>query len=166
MEIEAAIRRELLQDPTVAGYVGTKVYRRTLWDNLEVLQGARAIVVRRTTGWAVPQRKNTQEYPTVMIQCWADADRDASGNVTTDNGMDNAWAVYRAVDTFLHGKDEGIWGKFGSSPGLEVIGCQRGAEPVAFGPDDVSPDLKVQMDTYRYVQVPYWVQCVHGTLAS
>ena len=166
MEVDSAVRRELLNDPTVTGYVGDKVYRRSLWDNLEVLKGARAVVVKRATGWAIPQRKNTQEYPTVTLECWADGDRDADGNLITDNGIDNAFALYRAVDSVLHGRDAGIWGRFGTSAGLTVIGCARAAEPMPFGPRDVAPDLQAQMDTYRYVQVPYSVQVVHGTLAT
>lgn len=165
MEVDAAVRRELLNDPTVTGYVVDKVFRRSLWDNLEVLKGARAIVVKRGTGWAIPQRKNTQEYPTIFLECWADGDRDADGNLVIDNGIDNAFALYRAADNVLHMKDEGIWGAYGTSPGLEVIGCARAAEPMPFGPKDVSLDYQVQMDTYRYVQVPYNLQVVHGALA-
>lgn len=166
MEIDSAVRRELLADPTVAGYVGDKVYRHTIWERLDNVNGARAILVKRQGGWAVPDRIKTPEWPQILIECWADADRDTDGEVKADNGMDNAFAVYRAVDNFIHSRAPGRWGQTSTNQGIQVIGKQRLQEPVPFGPNDVSPDAAVSMGDLRYCSVLYGFQVVHGTLVG
>lgn len=166
MEIDSAVRRELLSDSTVGGYVGDKVYRHTIWERLDNVAGARAIMVKRGGGWATPDRIKTPEWPQVIIECWADCDRDSDGEMAADNGMDNAFAVYRVVDNFIHARDPGRWGQTVNNPGIEVIGKQRLQEPVPFGPNDVPPDIAESMGDLRYCTVTYGFQVVHGTLVG
>lgn len=129
MELETAVRRMLLQDDTVAGYVGSKVFKHAL-ETIVDRTGGRAVVVKRAGGWAIPQPVNTQEYPLLQIECWADCDRDENGDVTTRNAIDKAFALYRAIDPLVHAKRGVTWGAGGSSDGLCVVSAQRWSEPV------------------------------------
>lgn len=173
MEVDTAVRRELLRDMTVASYVGTKVFRHTVWERLDNqtkphgdISGSRAVMVKRFGGWSTPDRIKTPEWPRVLIECWSDCDRNDDGEMKEDNGIDNAYAVYRAVDNALRAKGPGRWGQRSDNPGLEVIGLQRLEEPVPFGPNDVPPDIAESMGDLRYVSVVYGFQVIHGTLVS
>lgn len=128
MEIETAVRRLLLGDGTVTGYVGRQVFKYQLDASVDGT-GKRAIVVRRSNGWAVPADRKTQEYPILAVDCYADAQRDSGGDVVERNSVDSAYAVYRAVDPLLHGVRGVRWGAGGADPGLMVLSCQRWSEP-------------------------------------
>lgn len=129
MEVESASRRLLLSDATVNGYVVSKVFKYRLEEKVDGTAG-RAIVVRRSNGWARPDSINTSEYPILQVQCYADPDREPlTGAITTLNAEDKAWAVYRAVDRLMHGKRGVRWGAFGSDPGLMVVSSARWGEP-------------------------------------
>lgn len=147
MEVEAALRRFLLSDSTITGYVGDKVYKHELVDDELVESGGRALVVRRFGGWTAPNVWNTQEFPLVNIQCWADAF--CLG--VDEDPIDNAWALYRAMDPLLHGTGDVTWG---GTDGLYIVHCQRHAEPLLMPPAEDQAGA-------RYVSVMYAVQTFH-----
>lgn len=128
MEVEAALRRFLLDQAVVTGYVGTRVWKDKLEDVIDG-SGQRALVVGRVGGWAPPQLRNTQEYPIVRVEFWADHTRNEDGSIRTEDGLTSCYAMYRAIDPLLHGKRDVRWGVTGSSEGLLIIGCSRYAEP-------------------------------------
>jgi hypothetical protein len=122
MEIEAATRRRLLGDSTVTGYVGDRVWPFRLEDRVDP-HGHRAVVVYRGPAWAETDRYEAAaaEYPTLVVDCWADCTRDDSGEILRTDRVQAAFAVWRAVHRLLHNPPRGqMWGQVGSNPGLLV----------------------------------------------
>lgn len=141
MELETAARRHLLRIPSVTGYVGRRVFKNTLVESPAGTAGY-AIVVRRAVGWTTPDTVKTLEYPRLIVECWADPDREPTGETAVENAIDKAYALYRAVDRVLHGRRDEWWGAGGTDPGLRVISCVRAGDPVAanvMGPDPAAP---------------------------
>ena len=173
MEVETAVRRMLVDQPTITGYVGAKpnakVYKHSLGDNLTGT-GGRAIVVRRSNGWATPERTNTQEYPLVVIECWADHSRNPAGEYDLADNVDNAYAVYRAVDPLMHAKRDVVWG---GANGLLVVTSQRWQEPWHATASDahgvgVIADAQSRLGAIgecAVVVLTYALQVGHGTAA-
>lgn len=122
MELEPAVRRKLLADPTITGYVGDRVYLYRLEDRVDPL-GLRAIVLAAGPWWAEADRYTGAgaEFPTLLVGCWADCTRNADGEITHLDRVQNAKAVARAVHRVLHNPPRGqVWGEVGSNPGLLV----------------------------------------------
>lgn len=128
MEIDTAVRRMLLQQPSVIGYVGTKVFKNALIDNVDGT-GGRAVVVRRRGGWYPPDLVGTAEMPVVEVECWADPDREG-GLKTVDNAIDKAYALQRVVSTVMNRQRDVWWGAGGDNPGVRVISCLQSDDPV------------------------------------
>lgn len=122
MEIETAVRKFLLQQDSVKGYVGDKVTKFSLLEHVDGT-GGRAIVVRRSNGWNTPDSVQTSEFPTVILDFWADCDR-VDGSKVVDNAVDKAFAVYRVVDKLIHGKRDVMMGS------LRIFSVQRWSEPI------------------------------------
>lgn len=135
MELETAVRRLLLADETVAGYVGDKVFKNTLEEHVDGT-GGRAVTVFRTGGWTAPDPVSSAEFPLLQVNCFADCDRDDDGLVTSRNAIDKAFAVYRSVDRLLHGAREEWWGAGGRDEGLMIVSCARYVEPIAMEAQD------------------------------
>jgi hypothetical protein len=129
VEVEPAVRRRLLDDLTVRGYVADRVYKHKLDTHVQGT-GQRAIVVRTDGGWAQPDEVQTSEFPMLYVDFWADRSRNTAGKATADDAVDNARAVYRAADRLLHARRGERWGAFGSHPGLMVVSSARFSEPV------------------------------------
>lgn len=129
MELEAAARRWALADATITGYVVQKVYKYRMMESLDGTGGA-ALVLKRDGGWTQPDSVQTAERPTLIAQCWADADRDGDGFMLTGNAEEKAWALYRAVAARFHGVRGQRWGVTADNPGLMVVSCARWAEPI------------------------------------
>jgi hypothetical protein len=127
MELPAAARRLLMQQPAVVGYVGSKVYKHELWDHVDQT-GGRAIVVRMAGGWDTPDRIQSSQFPVLAVDCWADCSRE-DGDKVGEDALDNAWAVYRVVDPVLHRVRNAMWGASGSDPGAYVVESFRWQEP-------------------------------------
>lgn len=145
MEIEAGVRRLLLDDPAVSGYVGTKVWKYRLEDALDG-SGGRAIVVSRVGGWTSPNELNTQEFPKLRVELWADQSRNEDGTISVNDGESSAFAMFRVVDPLLHGVRDVRWGD------LFVVGCSRYSEPFV----DKSSDFEAVR-----ISVDYAVQVIH-----
>ena len=122
MEIESAVRRYLLGDPTIAGYVGNRIYIDRLEEPVAPA-GLRAIVLYRATGWAETEKYEgaAGEFPTLVVDCWADNTRDTDGEILRTDRLTNSRAVWRAAHRLLHNPRRGqVWGASGSNPGLLV----------------------------------------------
>lgn len=122
MEVEAAVRRRLLADTTVTGYVGDRIYLHHLEHPVAPL-GLRAIVLFSGPWWAESETYTGAgaEYPTLTVGCWADHTRDGDGEIRFQDRVRNAKAVWRAVHQVLHNPPRGqVWGAVGSNPGLLV----------------------------------------------
>lgn len=122
MEVEAGLRRFLLDDDTVNGYVAGKVWKHRLEDSIDGT-GGYAVVVSRTGGWAVPDSVKTAEYPKVRLELWADPTRNDDGTIRQADGETKAFGLFRAVDPLIHGERDARWGE------LVVVSCQRWSEP-------------------------------------
>lgn len=156
MEIEAALRRYLLSDDTMAGYCGRKIYTYEISDDELNGSGGVAIAIRRVGGWTAPQLLNTQEYPLVNIQCWADL---ACRGCTPLSAQTAAWALYRALDPLIHGQGDVTWG---GDSGLYVIRASRNAEPILFERRAGTPDQGgIIRNASTFVSVNYAVQTFH-----
>lgn len=129
MEVTPAVRRHLMWDDTVKGYVQDRVYKAKLYTHVQNT-GRRAVVVRTDGGWRQPDAVNTARFPLLVIDHWADCTRDSNGDKTGDDAIENAMAVWRATDPLLSRKRNTFWGAFGVDPGLYVIVAEPFAEPV------------------------------------
>lgn len=154
MELEAGARAFLLSQPVVTGYVVDKVWKHKLEDVLDGT-GGRAIVLKRAGGWTSPQQRNTQEYPKLRVELWADQERNADGTVKEQNGLTSALAMFRAVDPLLHGVRDVRWGE------LFVIGCSRWSEPLPGTSHDTSDVAGENGSEASMVFVDYAVQLIH-----
>lgn len=122
MELEPAARRRLLADITVAGYVATRVYTDRLEEPVQPM-GLRAVVLTRGPSWSNSDTYEgaSAEFPTLVVDCWADCTRDDTGDIARTDRATNARALWRAVHRLLHNPRRGqIWGRVGSNPGLLV----------------------------------------------
>lgn len=128
MELETAARRMFLADTSVQGYVTGKVYKFELLDHVSGTSG-RAIVVRRASGWGAPPLVGSSEYPTLIVENWADASRTPDGEVLKDDAADNALALYRVTDALVHGARDVVWGAGGTNEGLRIVTAVRDGEP-------------------------------------
>lgn len=128
MELPAAARRLLMQQPPVTGYVGSKVYKHQLWTHVDQT-GGRAIVVRLAGGWDTPDRIQSSQFPILAVDSWADCSRAETGDKLAEDALDNAWAVYRVVDPVLHRVRNQMWGASGSDEGAYVVESFRWQEP-------------------------------------
>ncbi|QOP66161.1 hypothetical protein SEA_DANIELLEIGNACE_20 [Arthrobacter phage DanielleIgnace] len=127
MEIDTAVRRMLLQDDTVKGYVQAKVFKNELLEHVDGTSGM-ALVVRKAGGWQGPSQQ--MEFPLVAVECWADVDRDQMGLKIRDNQLDKAYSLYRAVKRLMHDKRDVWWGAGGAERGCRVILSEQQSEPV------------------------------------
>lgn len=128
MELETAARRMFLADASVMGYVTGKVFKFELTEHVEGT-GGRALVVRRAAGWSAPPFVGSSEYPTLIVENWADVSRTPDGEALKADAEDNALALFRVTDKLLHGIRDVVWGAGGSNQGLRVVSCARAGEP-------------------------------------
>lgn len=122
MELEPAVRRRLLADPTITSYVGDRVSLHRLEDRVDP-HGLRAVVLYAGPGWGDTERYEGAggEYPTLVVDCWSDCTRTGDGDIARLDRVQNAKAVWRAVHRVLHNPPGGqVWGEVGSHPGLLV----------------------------------------------
>lgn len=159
MELETAVRRLLLGNQAVAGYVGQKVFKFTLMEPVDQT-GGRAVVLSRSGGWAQPDTVKSLEYPLLQVECYADCDRDDNGNVLTRNAVDKAYALYRTIDPLLHAKRDAWWGAGGSDDGMKMISCVRWSEPISVESKDQHTGDPVLGDS-AYVWARYALIVVH-----
>lgn len=107
MEVVSGLRRFLLNDTTVAGYVQHRVWKDKLFEQIDGT-GSRAVVVRTFNQHRLKDLTKTAEYPIVQTLCFADHSRDVDGLVVSHDAEDSARALWRAVDNALHGV-RGVW---------------------------------------------------------
>ncbi len=136
MEIDTAVRRMLLTRPEVTGYVGQKVFKNELLEAVD-RTASRAVVVRKNGGFADVRSVNTDEYPALQVECWADCDRNPDGSVSVQNSIDKAYALARTVLSVMNRARDVWWGAGGTDPGVRVLWCAKVAEPV----HDTSKDM-------------------------
>jgi len=160
VELEAAVRRMFLNDDTVRGLVGDRVFKHRLETKVDGT-GDRAVVVARNNGWATPDPVQTQEYPILGVKFYADPDR-TEGEIVRMNGEDKALAVYRAANGLLHARRGFRMGAWGSDPGLMVVTVARWAEPVTVTERDRhGMSAGDPLGDAVYVYVEYALQVVH-----
>lgn len=128
MELETAARRMFLADEAVQGYVTGKVFKFELMEHVDGT-GGRAIVVRRSSGWSSPPLVGSSEFPTLIVENWADASRTPDGEILKDDAGDNALALYRVTNALIHQAKDVVWGAGGTNEGLRIVTCVRDSEP-------------------------------------
>lgn len=139
MELEPAVRRRLLADPTITAYVGDRVWLHRLEDRVDPV-GLRAVVLYAGPWWAESDRYEGAgaEYPTLVTDCWSDCTRTGDGDIARMDRIANAGAVWRAVHRVLHNPPRGqVWGEVGSNPGLLVNTSSLWFRPAAIEGADV-----------------------------
>lgn len=161
MEVETAVRRYLLDQAPVTGYVQAKVFKFRLEESIEGTSGL-AIVVARNNGWATPDPITTQEYPILSVKCYADPTRFDDGEIRTLDAPDKAAALYRTVNQFLHAKRGVRWGARGSDEGLFVVTSQRWREPTLVTQKDLyGHAANDPLGDVVYVHAEYALQVIH-----
>jgi hypothetical protein len=148
VEVETAVRKHLIADSAVNGYVAGKVYKYRLELPIDGT-GGRALVVRRLGGWTNPDVVKTSEYPLVALHCYSDHQRDSAQGIVTQDGEEGAWALYRTVDAVMHAVRDEWWP---DANGLSVITCARYSEPSLIAVRDVEAAV---------VEVRYAMQVKH-----
>lgn len=138
----------LLGQGAVTGYVGRRVWTHKERDPIN-LSGLLAYVLMRDGGWGVPQPRRHDEYPVLLVQCWADRSRDEAGEPTKEDEEERAWSLYRVLDPLLHGVRDVVWG---GQNGLTVVSSDRTVEPFFTRPP--SSDA-------GFVAVRYGIVCHH-----
>lgn len=169
MELDSAARHRLLDEPPVTGYVVRKVFKFRL---MEALQGSggRAVVVKREGGWSQPDQARTVEYPLLIVQCWADPDRE-NGELSVGNAEEKAWALWRTVDPCFHMVRGARWGLSTDPPrdGLMIVRSSRWSEPrcetssSSLSDRGASLERNLLTDGGAYVECSYAVELAHGT---
>lgn len=167
MEVVTAVRHRLLQIDALRTYVARDtdgefaVWKHRLLDSIDGT-GRRAVVVRLSVPWTLPQPRNTQEYPTVALDLWADHDRDPSGGIAEANGEEKALAMFRVIDPLIHGIRGERWGP--PERAMLVIGCSRTMGPILSTPhanqrqDGATGE---NAEEAAHVIVEYAIQTVH-----
>lgn len=154
MELESAARRRLLDSATIRGYVGDRVWKRELHEVIDG-SGKRAIVVRQGLPWNPSDHVQTPEFPLLVVECYSDHSRNEDGEIIEADGVDNARAVWRAVDNELHATGFEMWGGL---RGLPVMNCSRWSEGVELTPH-------VPTEAAPCIRGEYAVYTVHGKVA-
>lgn len=128
MELETAARKHLLDKVTITTLVGQRVWKFRPQEPLEGTGHAGIVVVRRGQ-WTKPTH-NSQEYPMLVVECYADHSRAADGEALKDDAEERCYQVGREVDRVLHqvDREHRHWPE-GDTDGLYVIGSFRGSEP-------------------------------------
>lgn len=162
MEIESAARRYLLAQSSVTSLVGQRVWKHELFSPIGPDVPSAIVVVR--DGWHGPvEDSRTVEFPVLAVECWADATRNAAGDVTAESAADSAWSMHRVVDGLLHNQRNARWDR------LIVVRCMRYGAPTLIRPGDVAGDhgagnrtgTEARVD--RYVR-SLWAVELGGTL--
>lgn len=159
MELETAVRRHLLADATVASLTSKQVWKYRLEERLDGT-GKAAVVVRRDGGWSQPNELRPNEFPLLVVDCYADVSRDEYRNALMLDAEDRASALYRAVDRALLAPGRGQWwGGYGSDRGLMVNSVQRWGEPVFISQADQHSGAP--LGDVVYMQARYGFDVVH-----
>jgi hypothetical protein len=150
MELVTAARKQLLRDTGIKNLVVDRVWKWRLEESLEGT-GQTAIVLRNGGNWSKPG-KNSQEYPILTVECYADHSRTPDGSYPVLDREDRVMQLIRAVDRIFHQVDREVryWPE-GDESGLLVLGSFRGTEPT-----DV-----VERHGVAVSRITYDVQVVH-----
>jgi hypothetical protein len=156
MNIETATRRYLLQQPTVTGYVGDKIYKWKMQYPLEGT-GQLAIVVRRVGGWAAPDPVMTSKFPVLQIDCYADPDRNEFGEVIENTAGDKASALAEAIEKVCHHRRGEWWGTFGSAQGVYIVSSARWTDARLRSQEDLHRKTEPDLGWLVYVRTEWAV---------
>lgn len=150
MELVTAARRHLASQDQVKILFGDWIWKWKLEDKVEGT-GRMAIVLRNGGQWSKPTH-NSQEYPILVVEVYADHSRMPDGTYPIANGEDRCMQGVREVDRVLHqvDREHRHWPE-GDTDGLYVIGCFRGSEP----------ETPVIRHGVPVVRVTYDVQVIH-----
>lgn len=164
MEVEAAVRRYLLGDAAVTGYVVDKVWRTGLVEKVDGT-GGMAVVVARAGAWATPGPMSSLEFPLVRVECWADPTRDSDGQIVALDAADKAFALSRVCRTRLLSRPRDLMmGRAGSNPGLFVVSIEPDGEAILVTKSDlhyISGMSASEMGDSVYVHADYAFTTVH-----
>lgn len=157
MEVEGAVRRHLLEQSVMAAYVGNRGYKHQPSGEFKLDgSGKRMFVVRNNGEWRPPDDKSTVEYPQVVVDFWADCTRNEDGDTDEWDCVDNAKAMYRAADPFLHDANDVLWPERDPHP-LRVLTCTRSIGTVVTWKQAAAggPVYAVEYGETACVSVPY-----------
>lgn len=160
MEVTTAARRYMLNQVSVTSQVQQRVFKHRLMEKIDGT-GKSAIVVKRSGGWASPDRVQTIEFPILVMEYWADHARTPGGEIAVANAEDRAWALHRIADPLLHAQRDVRWGAFGSDPGLRIVSAKRESEPVLVNHEDAHDYRAAPMGDSVMVSCRYALEIVH-----
>lgn len=129
-QVEAAARRELLNDDTVRSLTNGRVYKYRAEPDLQVDGTGRLIIVlNRQPGWQTPDPVKTGRFPVLQVKVIVDPSRSVEGWIETLDGESRAFALQTPLDRIFHFR-RGWWcGRLGKQSGRYVISSQRWNEP-------------------------------------
>jgi hypothetical protein len=112
MSVAAAVVNRLLQNTDLLALVGTDpetldryIFQDTLLMGTQYLENSQqvAVVVSHVGEWDVRSPFGVQEFPRIVVQVYADPDRDAAGDkVSTVSARDKALDVSKVLTKALH----------------------------------------------------------------
>lgn len=122
--LSLAVRNTLAQDPRFleAGVAKSASWDVWIFDEKPVLarfegNGKCLIVINEGAPFTPPNGHNTLSFPSLIVDIWADPDRNPDKTVLRDNAKDKIEVISKIVDSHLHRVDPGgvdggyiIWG--------------------------------------------------------
>jgi hypothetical protein len=140
-QLSLGIRNLLSQDTALRSLLGRSVSWDT-WifsdDPVGVkVEGTQKclIVVTENGTWSPPNSYNTQRFPRVFVDIWADPTRNSNGSVKISDAKDKIEVIVKRVNSHLHTVDQArpngmplIWGtaeQIADKTGVVVNGSQQ-----------------------------------------
>lgn len=140
-KLSLGIRNFLAQDTALKALLG----RSQSWDTwifsddpvgVKVESTQKCLIVITENGlWTPPNAYNTQRFPRIFVDVWADPTRNTNGSVKISDAKDKIEAIVAVVDSHLHTVDlarpDGmpwIWGtaeQISNKTGVVVSGSQH-----------------------------------------
>lgn len=123
----------------IGGQIGPGIWGYRLWTRMEG-SSKTSVVISHDGGWAAPNMHNTLRFPRLVLNVWADPQRDAQKNDVDPWVQRRANRVFEVVDKHLHRitGPEMYWGD------LRVVSCVRLTEPIRYPTPDGDGLIRLQ----------------------
>lgn len=162
-----SVRNHLAQKPSVTALLG----KNATWDTwifadkpyVKIENTAAAmIVIALGNGWTDANDHNTLWFPSIIVDVWADPDRNPDKSVKAFNADDKIMGVHRAVAQYLHLVDLGnkgmplSWGtpeQEADNSGALISGSTRARGYIDFSDQRDNPGGRMGSVTYNINQL-------------
>ncbi len=135
-DIVKAARRFIAQQDGIASVLSSDahwdlyLFQERLMVRIESSQNIACVLLQKGN-WTSPNNHNTLKFPRLIVEFWADPDRDSRSNVTLPlSAKDKILAAYEFLDKYLHRVAGGDlwWPDQDDSGAVRVISSKRSDE--------------------------------------